>query len=339
MRPKATTLWDLAESLGVSASTVSRALNGNPRISENTRKKVETAAKEAGFVKNSLGLALKTGRMRTIGMVVPLINRNYFVQAIAGVESVIYDAGYNLIITSTGNFYDRECKVVESLRQGRVVGVIAAVALETLDYSHYLSLVNEGIPVVMFDRLMPLPGMSSVVQSDYKGAYDAVKHLLDQGCRTIWHYRGPQNVSIWSARDKAYRDAMAEAGIEVRPEWVYTALTTTEEGERFAVELLDSGRKLPDAILFSGDFAAKSAMEVFNARGVRMPEDVAVVGFVNEPWDCYLTPPLTSVEQHPYEVGRRAAALMLKAIDGAPPEDIVLETELIVRESSLRKKE
>lgn len=336
MSKKSATISDIARSLNISAATVSRSLNGSTLISEETRRKVLAEAERLGFRPNPIAVALKTGRTRTIGMVVPLINRNYFVQAIAGVESVIYDAGYELLIASTGNFYEREKKVVESLSQGKVVGVIAAVAAETTDYQHYRNLIEKGIPVVMFDRLMPLDGMSSVVQNDWKGAYDATRHLIEQGCRTIYHFRGPQNVSMWNARDKGYRQAMSEAGIKVERNWVHTALTTPEEGVKYAEKLIARG-ELPEGILFSGDFAAKAAMEVFSAHGIKMPEQVAVVGFVNEPWDTYLTPPLSSVEQFPHEIGKEAARLMLKAINGDSPQKIVLDTELIIRKSSLRK--
>lgn len=337
MASKSTTISDIAKRLNVSTSTVSRALNGSKLVAEEVRKRVVQEAKKMGYAPNPIAVALKTGKTKTIGMIVPLINRNYFVEAIAGVESVIYDAGYDLIIASSGNFYERERKIVESLAQGKVVGVIAAVAAETTDYSHYRNLIDKGVPIVMFDRLMPLDGMSSVVQDDFQGAYNATRHLLEQGCRKIFHYRGLQNVSMWNAREKGYRQAMADAGITVQKGWVHTALTTPEEGERYARKLLAKG-DIPDGILFSGDFAAKAAMEVFTENGVRIPEDVAIVGFVNEPWDKYLTPPLSSIEQFPYDIGKEAARLMLRAIEGGKPQKIVLDTELIIRQSSKKLK-
>lgn len=336
MSAKKVTIFDISERLGISASTVSRALNSNPYISESTRKKVVKTALEMGFTPNPNAVALKTGKTNTIGMIVPLINRNYFVEAIAGVEKEIYDAGYDLIIASSGNFYDREKKIVESLSQGKVVGIITAVAAETTNYDHYSKVIGKGIPVVMFDRLMPLDGMSSVVQDDYQGAYNATKHLIDQGCSIIYHYRGLQNVSMWNAREKGYRQAMEDSGLKVEPSWVHTALTTPEEGAKYAQKLLTKGI-LPEGILFSGDFAAKAAMEIFAKNGIKMPQDIAIVGFVNEPWDKYLEPPLTSVEQFPYEIGREAARLMLRAIQGALPQKVVYDTELIIRESSLKR--
>ena len=142
---------------------------------------------------------------------------------------------------------------------------------------------------------------------------------------------------MWNAREKGYRQAMADAGITVQKGWVHTALTTPEEGERYARKLLAKG-DIPDGILFSGDFAAKAAMEVFTENGVRIPEDVAIVGFVNEPWDKYLTPPLSSIEQFPYDIGKEAARLMLRAIEGGKPRKIVLDTELIIRQSSKKLK-
>ena len=334
---KKISIYDLAKQLGVSGSTVSRALNNHAGISQDVTQKIQRLAKEMNYKPNQMAVALKTGKIKTIGMVVPLIDRNYFVQAVAGVEKEIYKAGYDLIIATSGNFYEREKKVVTSLGQGKVVGVIAAVAAETTDYSHYKSLVNNGIPLVMFDRKMPLDNTSSVVQDDYGGAYQATEHLIEQGCRMIYHYRGPQNVSIWSDRDRGYRQAMADHGLEVTSKQIYTALTTEEEGRKYALKLL-SKKNLPDGILFSGDFAAKAAMEVFVQNGIHIPRDIAIVGFVNEPWDTLLNPPLSSIEQFSFKIGETSAKLMMEAINGMPHQDIVYKTKLMIRESSLKSK-
>lgn len=330
-------IYDIAKKLEISASTVSRAMNDHPAISQKMKDKVKKVAEEMDFTPNQMAIALKTGKTKTIGMIVPLIDRNYFVQAIAGVEKEIYKAGYNLIIASTGNFYEREQRVVSSLNQGKVVGIIAAVAAETTDYSHYMSMVKNGMPLVMFDRKMPISNASSVVQDDYLGAYEATQHLISQGCKRIYLYRGPQNVSIWKERDRGYRQAMADGGLEVLPKYIHTALTTEEEGRKYAKKILElHNDELPDGILFSGDFAAKSAMEVLLQNGIRIPQDIAIVGFVNEPWDTLLNPPLSSIEQFSYQIGRTAAKLMMEALQGMPHKDIVIKPELIIRESSLK---
>lgn len=335
---KKVSIYDIAKKLGVSASTVSRALNDHPAISMAMKEKVKASASEMNFIPNQMAVALKTGKIKTIGMVVPLINRNYFVQAIAGVEKEIYKAGYDLIIASTGNLYERERRIINSLSQGKVVGVIAAVAAETVDYCHYISMVESGIPLVMFDRKMPIPNTSSVVQDDYLGAYQATQHLIEQGCRKIYHFRGPQNVSIWADRDRGYRQAMVDNGIEVLPKYIYTALTTEEEGRKYAVKILNQRTKgLPDGILFSGDFAAKAAMEIFTEKGIKIPKDIAIVGFVNEPWDTLLNPPLSSIEQFSYQIGKTSARLMIEALSGMPHRDIVYKPQLIIRKSSLKR--
>jgi len=330
-------IYDIARELNISASTVSRSLNDHPGISVQVKENVRELAKAMNFSPNQAAVALKTGKVRTIGMVIPLIDRNYFVQAIAGVEKEIYKAGYDLIIASSGNFYEREKKIITSMSQGKVVGVIAAVAAETTDYSHYKAMVEAGIPLVMFDRKMPIPAAGSVVQDDYEGAYRATEHLIAQGCRIVYHFRGLQNVSIWSDRDRGYRQAMADNNLEVHPRYIHTALTTEEEGRKYAKKIL-SHKELPEGILFSGDFAAKAAMEIFRANGVRIPQDIAIVGFVNEPWDSLLDPPLSSVEQFSNKIGETAAKMMLEVIDGLPRRDVVYKPELIIRESSLKSK-
>lgn len=336
---KNVSIHDLAKMLGISSSTVSRALNNHPAIREEVKEKVRKLAREMKYKPNQMATALKTGKVKTIGMVVPMINRNYFVEAIAGVENEIYEAGYDLIIASSGNIYSREKQLITSLGQGKVAGVIAAVALETVDFSHYQHLVDSGIPLIMFDRKMPIANSSSVTQDDFAGAYMATRHLIEQGCRKIFHYRGPQNVSIWSDRDKGYARAMADAQLPVSPDWIHTDLTTSDRGRVYARKLLQKGKEnYPDGILFSGDFAARAAMEEFLQGGVAIPRDIAVVGFVNEPWDELLSPPLSSVEQFSYHIGETAAKLMLAAIEGAPHQNVVITPELIVRASSLKAK-
>ena len=339
MDKKKVSIYDIAKELKISASTVSRALNNHKGISSEVSEAVHKLAKELNYKPNQMAVALKTGKIKTIGMIVPLIDRNYFVQAIAGVETEIYKAGYNLIIATSGNLFEREKKIIASLSQGKVVGIIAAVAAETTDYSHYVSLVESGIPLVMFDRKMAIPNTSSVVQDDYNGAYEATKHLIEQGCKRIFFYRGPQNVSIWSERDRGYRQAMSDYGLEVTNKHIHTALTTEEEGRKYAIKLsAQKNQQLPDGILFSGDFADKAAMEVFVEKGIKIPQEIAIVGFVNEPWDVLLNPPLSSIEQFSYRIGKTSARLMLEAISGMPYQDIVYKPQLIVRESSLKSK-
>ncbi len=335
MEKKKVSIYDIARELNISASTVSRSLNDLPGVSAAVKESVRDLAKAMNFSPNHAAVALKTGKTRTIGMVIPLIDRNYFVQAIAGVEKEIYKAGYDLIIASSGNLYEREKKVVTSLSQGKVVGVIAAVAAETTDYSHYRDMVRAGIPLVMFDRKMPIPDASSVVQDDYEGAYAATEHLISQGCRVVYHFRGPQNVSIWNDRDRGYRQAMADNNLKVLPHYIHTALTTEEEGWKYAHKIVNQS-ELPDGILFSGDFAAKAAMEVFKEKGIHIPRQIAIVGFVNEPWDTLLDPPLSSIEQFSKKIGETAAKMMLEVIEGMPRRDVVYKPQLIVRESSLK---
>ncbi|MGN0092779.1 MAG: LacI family DNA-binding transcriptional regulator [Alistipes sp.] len=328
-------IYGIAERLGVSASTVSRALNDHPAISVKVKTAVQELAKELHFRPNNLAVALKTGKPKTIGIIVPQINRTYFVEAIAGVERELYKAGYDLIIASSGNMYERECKVVNSLGRGKVVGVIAAVAAETTNYAHYQRLVDNGIPIVMFDRRMPIANTSFVAQNDFIGAYNATQHLIEQGCRKLYHFGGPQNVSLWRERKEGFCKALSDAGLAIEENAVHIAITTEEEGRKYAENMLRQGH-LPDGILFAGDFAARAAMEVFTVAGVRIPQDIAVVGFVNEPWDKLLSPPLSSVEQFPGLIGETAARMMLEAIEGMPARSVVFDTELIVRASSLK---
>ncbi|SUE34453.1 LacI family DNA-binding transcriptional regulator [Rikenella microfusus] len=332
---KRTSIYDIAQRLGVSVSSVSRALSDHPSISAALKERIREVAAELHYTPNSVAVNLKTGRRNTIGVVVPGINRSFFSSAIEGIEDKAYKQGYDVLIYQSKDSAEREERIVHSLA-GKVDGVIASVAADTTDHSYYNHLSASGVPVVLFDRTAPGVDAGTVIVDDYQGAAMAVKHLLRQGLTRICHCAGPQHVNVWSNRLKGYLDTMQEAGISIPENYIFEgANTTEEEGRRFARTVLAEG-SLPEAVFFAGDFAALGAMLEFRKAGVRIPEDIAIVGFANEPFCQLLPTPLSSVDQFSYKMGYMAGKMMFDRLRGEPQVGIVIAPELIIRKSSLK---
>lgn len=335
MDRKRTSIYDIAQRLGVSVSSVSRALSDHPSISAALKERIRQVAEELHYTPNSVAVNLKTGRRNTIGVVVPGINRSFFSSAIEGIEDRAYKQGYDVLICQSKDSAEREQRIVRSLA-GKVDGVIASVAADATDHSYYNRLSEAGVPVVLFDRTAAGVEAGTVIVDDYQGAVLAVEHLLQQGLRRIAHFAGPQQVNIWRDRRQGYADTMWRAGLAVPESYVFEGANTSEaEGRRFAERLLADRAAFPEAIFFAGDFAALGAMLTFREAGLRIPEDVAMVGFANEPFCQLLPTPLSSVEQFSYKMGYMAGKMMFDRLRGEPHVGIVIAPELVVRESSL----
>ena len=334
---KNTSIYDIAKSLNVSASTVSRALQDHPRISSEVRKLVQKKAREMNYKPNRMAVNLKLGRSNTIGVIVPNINRHFFSSVIDGIEEEAYKEGYDVLICQSQESYEKEKKIINSLAQGRVDGVIASIAYGTHDYAHFNSLEEDGIPLVLFDRISDEVNAGKVTVDDYRGAYMVVEHLLQQGCNRIFHYAGFQHVSVWKRRCQGYLDAMRDHGIQPEKDWVKVGVTSQEEGGLFAREILKMENK-PDAVFSTSDFVAMGMMLELLKNGVRVPEDIAICGFANEPMDALVTPSLSSVGQFSKQMGQQAARMLMERLNGGNPPDVVLKPELIIRDSTLCKK-
>lgn len=327
-------IYDIARSLNVSASTVSRALQDHPRISSEVRKLVQKKAREMNYKPNRMAVNLKLGKSNTIGVIVPNINRNFFSSVIDGIEEEAYREGYDVLICQSQESYEKEKKIINSLAQGRVDGVIASIASGTRDYAHYNTLEEDGIPLVLFDRVAEAVHAGKVTVDDYRGAYMVVEHLLKQGRRRIWHYAGYQHVSVWQQRCRGYVDAMRAHGIEPGEEWIIYGETSRLQGQLAAQRIMGMEER-PDAVFCTSDFVAMGMMLELLKSGVRVPEEMAICGFANEPMDALVTPSLSSVDQFSKQMGQQAARMLMARINGETPADVVLVPELIIRDSSM----
>ncbi|MEQ9287983.1 MAG: LacI family DNA-binding transcriptional regulator [Cyclobacteriaceae bacterium] len=339
MKKRKVTIHDIARELKVDSSTVSRALSNSPRVKPKTRELVLKMADELGYQPNALASNLRKSRSNTIGVVVPRISRHFFSSVIAGIDEITYQAGYNVLICQSLDEFEREKKLVKTLLSNQVDGVLMSVSMETSDIGHLTDLENNGIPLVFFDRFNDGLKAGRVVIDDFKAAYEATEHLIENGCRSIVHFSGPQDVNIYKDRFNGYVSALQKNGLEVKEDHILTSRLMGDDGVSCVDQLMD-WPVLPDGIFSANDTAAIGAVKRFRELGVEIPKDVAIVGFSNEPVSSVLEPPLTTIDQPGFEMGKMASNMLLEDIKNPgkrpPAQTITIDSKLIVRKSSIR---
>lgn len=337
-----TTIHDIASMLNITASTVSRALNNNPRISETTRKAVLKAAKKLNYQPNNIAAALRHGRSHLIGVIVPTTDRAFFASVIRGVEEIANKINYKIIICQSYDDFDKEVQTIETLVNARVDGIIASIGKKTIDFSHYKKAQTKGIPMVLFDRTTDQLDVNQVMVDDYQGAYDVVKHLIDEGCTRIAHFTSPIKISIYKERLRGYIDALKDHNLPFDQDLVVESNLQLEDGRESMLQLLKLDVK-PDAVFSASDYAAMGAMQVLKENKLKIPEDVALAGFANEPFTSFSDPTLTTVDQLSLTMGHVTAELFFKQLKGDDDhkkhqiQKTVLKPRLIIRQSSLKK--
>jgi len=340
MKSGQVTIHDIARMLNISASTVSRALSGNPRISRSTRDKVKKLAEKLNYQPNVVATNLRTGKSKTIGIVVPHINRNFFSNVIGGIEEAANNAGYRVIITQTYELYEKEVESIKALMNARVDGILVSVSGGTKAYDHFDLIKKRGIPLLFFDRTIDEIETSRVMIDDFRGAHKAVKHLIDEGFKNIAHFAGPQHINIYKRRWMGYQEALKEGGLLCEKKILFIDNLTEEKGWKAAEKLIKLKRK-PDAIFSASDISALGAIKYLKENGYGIPEDMAIVGFSNEPFTSIMEPGLTSVEQKGYLIGVSVANLLFEEILQSGGKErfkkVIIEPELIIRKSSLKK--
>lgn len=334
------TIHDIAKELNITASTVSRALQDHPRISEATKKAVLKVAKKLNYQPNHIAAALRNGRSKIIGILVPTADRSFFGAVIRGIEEVANKAQYNVMICQSHDNYEHEVSCIEAMLNARVDGIIASFAKETENFDHFAKAKAKGIPVILFDRSYVSLDVSHVVIDDCLGAYQAVEHLLAQGCTRIAHLNSNRKLSIYKDRMRGYREALEAHQIPYDEDLVIESNLQYEDG-RAATEKLLALASPPDGIFSASAYGAMGAISMLKERGLRIPEEVALVGFSNEPFTLFCDPPLTSVDQQCMPIGNAAANIFLEQVNAKNekfiPKRIVLTPELVIRQSSLRK--
>ncbi|MBQ8060351.1 MAG: LacI family DNA-binding transcriptional regulator [Bacteroidales bacterium] len=329
------TISDIAKSLGVTPSTVSRALAGSPRVKESTRKAISEAAASMGYERNEPASSLRKGHSNVVGIVVPRINRAFFSSAISGAETVLNEHGYSVIICQTHENLDDEIKALKTLKSNRVAGVLISHASSSTSGDHILENVRQGTVLVQFDRVFSdLPG-PKIVNDNFHGAYEGTHHLIEQGYKRIGHIAGFRDTEAYMDRLNGYKQALTDMGIEIDEDIIFYDSIVEESGYKAGKIALERGC---DAIYCAGDFSALGAYIAVKESGVRIPDDFGIIGTANEFFTTIMSPSISSIAQHPYEIGRRAAQAFLTSLKpGANVGKIVVAMEIKARESSLRK--
>ena len=333
------TIKDIARELGISPSTVSKALKNHPDISPSTKKAVEELVKELHYQPDPIALSLKIGHSKTIGVIVPEIVHYFFSTVISGIEDLAYDSGYHVMFCQSNESYEREVKSVEALFSNRVDGILVSQSKTTFNFDHFRNIVDAGIPLVFFDRVCDFIDTDKVLVDDEAGACEAVKHLVDQGCRNIVHLCGPQNLNIGTGRKAGYIRALKECGLPVIESNIIRC-DTAEEAQSIVPGLLRRKNR-PDGIFAVNDLTAAETMKIIKRSGLEVPDDIALVGFTSGMISDLTDPSLSSVEQFGYNIGKEAVRLLLERIEkktDAPSQSIVIKTKLVIKGSSVRKK-
>lgn len=321
-----TTITDIANALGITPSTVSRALAGNPRVKEETRLAVEKMAKLLGYERNVVASNLRKGQSHIVGIVVPRIHREFFSNVIGGAESVLNGAGYNVLICQTRESLDAEIKVLKTLKNYRVAAVLISHAIDAVNGNHVKEIM-EDTPLVQFDRVFPdLPG-AKIVGANCEGAFQATMHLIQAGYKRIGTIAGYMSSQAYIERMAGYRLALESAGLPFDPSIVYQDAIVRETGYLAGLQAIEAGC---DALYSAGAFSALGAIDAIKEKGLRIPEDFGIVGTSNEGFTSLMNPTLSTLNQHPFEMGETAARAFLEG----SRETQVIPMELIVRQSS-----
>jgi len=336
MRSGQVTIKDIAKELGISASTVSRALKDHPDISSKTKEAVNKLAKEWHYKPNAVALSLRHSKTNIIGVIIPEIVHHFFSSVISGIEEIANKAGYNVMMFQSNESFEREIANVQALLSSRVDGVLVSMSKETKDFSHFKELRDNGIPIVFFDRVCNELSSDNVIVDDFAGAFAAVEHLINIGCKRIAHLSAPQHMLLGQNRLKGYRQALLKHKMPIDEDLIIKC-DSYEESIELTPELLKLSTP-PDAIFAVNELTAAGALTAVKKVGFRVPEDISIVGFTDGLVSRTTDPNLTTLEQHGYEVGLKASELLVGRIKEGDmdyePVTKVVKTNLIVRGST-----
>lgn len=337
---KEVTIYDIAKVLNVSPATVSRGLKDHPGIRKDTKKRIVKTAEKMGYQHNSFASNLRKKTSKTVGVIVPRLDSYFMSSVIAGMEKVLNGAGYNLIISQSQESVKKEIASTQTLFHGRVDGLLVSLSSETKNLDHFDPIFKKKIPLIFFDRVIELPHCTSIVINNEKAGYDATLHLIENGCKRIAHITGSLNRNVYADRLKGFKKALAEKKIAFDSKLVFTDSLTDAAGADVASEILSMTKK-PDGVFTANDTSAVACMRELKRGGIKIPGDIAFVGFNNDPISRVIEPNLTTIHYPGEEMGEMAATMLinsLKHLSAGKLNKVIINHELIVRQSSVRKK-
>ncbi len=333
------TIYDVAEALNVSASTVSRALKDHQGIGKETKKKVKKMALAMGYEPNSIASNLRKKKTNTIGVLVSYINRPFISSLISGIEEVASKSNYNVIISQTHDSYEKEVENIKALYNSRVDGLIVSLAMQTRQYSHFDPFLKKGYPFVFADRVAYEMETDKIIIDNFKAAYDATVHLIECGYKRIGHLAGAQHRHIYGKRLEGFIAALNSHGYQQNEDLIFYSKLSHNDGREGAKLLLNLPKRI-DAVFCANDTAAVGFMQYAEENGFKIPQNLGVVGFNNDPISLIIKPKLSTIDHPAMEIGKKAAELVLDKISGKSnttiPHAITFETKLIARESTMK---
>ena len=330
------TMKDIARELGISVSTVSRALQDSPRISAERRAMIQQFAREHDFTPNVLAESLRHSRVqpvKLIGVIIPEFTHFYFSSVLAGIEEEASSRGYRIMVAQSNEQYEREVRICQSFYENKVCGIIVSQAKDTHRYDHFERLMEAGVPLVFYDRICTGVNASRVVVDDYMGAFNAVTHLIETGCKRIAFYGSAPTLEISKNRFNGYKDALLIHGLKF-DESITRICDNRADAEAITPELLQ-GDNIPDGFFAVNDDTAIGILYTAKRMGFRVPDDISICGFTNGQRAVACDPMLTTVEQRGVKVGEEAADILIDQVEGILPRDKaerrVVRTRLVVR--------
>jgi len=331
-------LKDLAKELGVSISTVSRALKNHPDISPEMTQKVQELAVTKNYSPNPLAMGLLRQQTKMIGVIVPDINTHFYSSIISGIEKIAKDHGYFIVISSSNESLEKEIESVENLLKSRVEGFIVCLSQETNDYTHFEKLVNNEVPLVFFDRICESLNVPAVLVNGQEATKKITQHFYENGCKRIAYISGPENLNISQNRKTGYLKGLKECRLEYDEKLLIHCNLSIEEAKKAAQKLLQLKHK-PDAIFGINDTVAFAAMIEVKKHKLKIPDDISLAGFTDEFHSIVVDPPLTSVSHPTFQMGEEAAKLFFELLKKGSNinKRVMLPLDLVVRESSLKK--
>lgn len=340
---KRVTILDIAKELNITFSTVARALNDHPAISEATKKAVRETAERLNYRQNKIASSLRSGRSNIVGVIVPSLDVSFFSSVVHGIEKVMNASGYTTLLYQTNESEKQQAKGVDTLLQSRVDGIIASVALDTTSDETFREIVNRNVPLILFDRSYDGLNVSSVTIDDYKGGFIATEHLIKQGYKKILHITAEQNIPIFKERLRGYIDALIHYNIPVDESLIIKGHFSLQFGKDVIRQMKESDITF-DAVFALEDYTAMGVVQQLMEFGIKVPDEVGVIGFANEAFGSLVTPQLSTIDQQTIKMGEEAAKLFLEINankkDKNNPEAvrkrIVLDPVLMVRSSSDR---
>lgn len=334
------TIYDIALKLALSSATVSRGLQNNPAINKNTRKRIQDAARDLGYRHNTFASSLRKQKTNTIGIIVHELKSNFITSVLAGIEKVTTEAGYDLIIAHSSESFEKEAANAVNLFHKRVDGLIASLAFDTQGLSHYKLYEEKGIPVIFFDRVEENSQSTNVIIDNYKCGYEATQHLIEQGCKRIVLVTATLKRNVYAQRHKGYMNALTDNNIAYSKDRVLIKDLSDQCGEEAALEILKMN-PLPDGAFITNDFTAAVCMQTLKEHGIKIPEDIAIVGFNNDAISKIIEPKMTTINYPGVDMGEIAARNLVNHLKGITDikytNTIVIRSELIIRASSLKK--